>query len=219
MTGYGRKEVDSRRIHLTVEIRSVNNRFIDVQVKVPAVLFGALEPRIKKAVQERCSRGRFDVFIAGAGTARARAGSSSTRRCSVSILQVMKGIKKRYRAGRRPRPRTGSGIPGAGHRGRGKRGYRDGLGCCSEGSARRTGRTGPMRTEEGSALVADMVRRLDMIEQLCRTVQELSPQTVEQARKRMSETLARLLNEQPDPVRVWPRKWRSWRNGPMSPKK
>ena len=59
-----------------------------------------------------------------------------------------------------------------------------------------------MRAEEGSALVEDMRRRLDLIERLMESVRVLSPQTVEHARKRMSETLARLLNEQPDPVRL-----------------
>ena len=59
-----------------------------------------------------------------------------------------------------------------------------------------------MRTEEGTALVGDMVRRLALIEQLMQNVEVLSPQTVELARARMSETLTRLLNEQPDPVRL-----------------
>ena len=43
MTGYGRKEVEAEGIYLTIEIRSVNNRYIDVQVKVPTLAwsFGA----------------------------------------------------------------------------------------------------------------------------------------------------------------------------------
>jgi uncharacterized protein (TIGR00255 family) len=47
-----------------------------------------------------------------------------------------------------------------------------------------------------------MTRRLGLIEQCMLNVQELSPQTVEQARTRMQDALARLLNEQPDPARL-----------------
>jgi uncharacterized protein (TIGR00255 family) len=62
MTGYGRKETGGDAGHFTIEIRSVNNRYIDVQVKVPRGL-SLLELRVKKTVQERCSRGRFDVLV------------------------------------------------------------------------------------------------------------------------------------------------------------
>ena len=59
-----------------------------------------------------------------------------------------------------------------------------------------------MRTEEGNALVADMLERLNTIEGLMHAVEAVAPATVEQARKRMSDTLSKLLAEQPDPVRL-----------------
>jgi len=59
-----------------------------------------------------------------------------------------------------------------------------------------------MRTEEGRALVQDIRQRLETIDRLTRTIRENSSSTVENARKRMNDTLARLLNEQPDPVRL-----------------
>ena len=62
MTGYGRcvKTVNEREF--TVEIRSVNNRYLDCSVKLPRVLSFA-EETIKQAVKATISRGKVDVFI------------------------------------------------------------------------------------------------------------------------------------------------------------
>ena len=62
MTGYGRcvKAVNEREF--TVEIRSVNNRYLDCSVKLPRVLSFA-EETIKQAVKATISRGKVDVFI------------------------------------------------------------------------------------------------------------------------------------------------------------
>lgn len=47
---------------VSFEIRSVNNRYLDVNVRLPRV-YGYLEEKIKKAVQERVSRGKADVYL------------------------------------------------------------------------------------------------------------------------------------------------------------
>ena len=62
MTGYGRavETVNSRQF--TVELRSVNNRYLDCTVKAPRMLsFG--EEAVKQAVKNSISRGKVDVFI------------------------------------------------------------------------------------------------------------------------------------------------------------
>lgn len=62
MTGYGRGkyEIDSREY--TVEIKSVNNRFCDISVKLPRSI-SYLEDKIKKEITSKISRGKIDVFI------------------------------------------------------------------------------------------------------------------------------------------------------------
>lgn len=62
MTGYGRSRVTVNGYEISFEIRSVNNRFLDVNVRLPRV-YAYLEEKVKKAVQERVSRGKADVFI------------------------------------------------------------------------------------------------------------------------------------------------------------
>ncbi|HVG01648.1 MAG TPA: YicC/YloC family endoribonuclease [Nitrospira sp.] len=62
MTGYGKKDLTSKQGGVTVEIRSVNHRFLEVAVRVPRSL-APLEEQIRKAVQQRCLRGRIDVSV------------------------------------------------------------------------------------------------------------------------------------------------------------
>jgi uncharacterized protein (TIGR00255 family) len=62
MTGYGRDVASFHESKITVEIRSVNHRFLDVSTKIPrSLLF--LEDKIKKTVQSFFHRGRIDIYI------------------------------------------------------------------------------------------------------------------------------------------------------------
>ena len=62
MTGYGRAVETVNGREFTVEIRSVNNRYLDCAVKLPrAVSFG--EEAVKQAVKAAISRGKVDVFV------------------------------------------------------------------------------------------------------------------------------------------------------------
>ena len=62
MTGYGRaREVLNKR-DITVEVRSVNNRYLDCTVKMPR-MYAFAEDVVKQHVQKAISRGKVDVFI------------------------------------------------------------------------------------------------------------------------------------------------------------
>ena len=62
MTGYGRaREVLNKR-EITVEVRSVNNRYLDCTVKMPR-MYAFAEDVVKQHVQKAISRGKVDVFI------------------------------------------------------------------------------------------------------------------------------------------------------------
>src|SRR5688572_3141106 len=62
MTGYGRSEVRQDHLALTIEVRSVNHRYLDVALRYPR-LYASLEPRIKQRVSTHVSRGRIDLKI------------------------------------------------------------------------------------------------------------------------------------------------------------
>jgi len=62
MTGYGRAVETVNGREFTVELRSVNNRYLDCSVKLPRMLSFA-EETVKQAVKHTISRGKVDVFI------------------------------------------------------------------------------------------------------------------------------------------------------------
>ena len=62
MTGYGRARQMRNKRDITVEVRSVNNRYLDCTVKMPR-MYTFAEDAVKSCVQKAVSRGKVDVFI------------------------------------------------------------------------------------------------------------------------------------------------------------
>jgi uncharacterized protein (TIGR00255 family) len=62
MTGYGRGEASNGSVAVVVELRSVNNRFRDLQLRCPREYL-PLEPRINNLLKDPFTRGRIDAFI------------------------------------------------------------------------------------------------------------------------------------------------------------
>ena len=62
MTGFGKGEYKADGIEISVEVKTVNNRYLDVAIKSPKI-FNAYEEIIHSAVRERITRGHLDVFV------------------------------------------------------------------------------------------------------------------------------------------------------------
>ena len=62
MTGFGRSEAEIEGKKVTVEIKAVNHRFLDINIRIPRVL-SFTEENIRKIIKERLSRGRIDIFV------------------------------------------------------------------------------------------------------------------------------------------------------------
>lgn len=62
MTGYGRAKEELRGRTITVELRSVNHRYLDCVVKAPRQ-YGFLDEAIKKAAAARIARGKVEIYV------------------------------------------------------------------------------------------------------------------------------------------------------------
>ena len=62
MTGYGKGAYDDGELELTCEMKTVNNRYLDISMKAPRI-FAAYEETAKGIVREKLTRGHADVFI------------------------------------------------------------------------------------------------------------------------------------------------------------
>ena len=82
MTGYGRAVETVNGREFTVELRSVNNRYLDCSVRLPRILSFA-EDGVKQAVKASISRGKVDVFI----TVRAEGGDEATVSLNKAVVE------------------------------------------------------------------------------------------------------------------------------------
>ncbi len=62
MTGFGFSEYQDEKIHLSLDLKSYNNRYLDVICNIPPFL-NPLEPEIREFITSRVGRGRVEVFV------------------------------------------------------------------------------------------------------------------------------------------------------------
>ena len=62
MIGYGRAKLQKESREYIVEIKSVNHKYLDMNIKLPRNLF-CMEDRVRKSISNKISRGKIDVFI------------------------------------------------------------------------------------------------------------------------------------------------------------
>ncbi|MGN0728283.1 YicC/YloC family endoribonuclease [Treponema sp.] len=96
MTGYGFKEAVIDSTQISVEIKSVNSRFLDLSVNIPSFL-NPLEARIRKAVSEKIVRGKVDLTVRvrdSGDSATVTADPAAAKRYFDAIREIAKSIGK-----------------------------------------------------------------------------------------------------------------------------
>ena len=202
MTGYGKKDGTAQQAGVTVEIRSVNHRFLEVAVRVPRSL-AQLEDQIRKAVQQRCLRGRVDVSV-----------SIHSAGGSLKTVQIDQALAKQYHTALKKLQKT-LGLRGAVDISV-LAGFRDIVSIADEPvDAEHLGKTvlrvlggaltdlEKMRKREGDALAKDLTEHLDAIRSAKSAVGERAPELAKAAFERMKGRIESLLHsELPDPARL-----------------
>ncbi len=94
MTGFGRRQGTWSDGTVSVEVRSVNHRFLETSIRLPKSMSG-LEERFKKAIQQYCVRGRVDLTVLLQGS-----------RGSARAVQLDVGLAKQYHQALRTLQRT-----------------------------------------------------------------------------------------------------------------
>ena len=98
MTGYGEGSQNVRGIKITVQIRSLNHRHLDMQLRLPREYL-SFEEEIRKAIREKIARGRIDLFVNRYGA------KPQTRKLEMDeglvgqYIAGLKQLKKRYQLG------------------------------------------------------------------------------------------------------------------------
>ena len=192
MTGYGRAGQVRDGREITVELRSVNNRYLDCTVKMPHLYLFA-EDALKKTVQRSVSRGKVDVFISvdasAADTVKARV-NRELAEWYVAALQEL------------------SGIAGTDLTGQLLTRFPDALTVTKEEAdfaavtadlcavlEEALDAFQSMRAAEGAKLAEDIAARLDTVERLTAQVEARSPETVREYREKLYRRMKEVLED------------------------
>jgi len=93
MTGYGRSKLQFDGKEYTIEIKSVNHRFIDINVKTPRGI-SYLEDKIKKTVLNSINRGKIDVYITSTNIGTSADSVKINKELAQKYIEQLKEIAK-----------------------------------------------------------------------------------------------------------------------------
>ncbi len=194
MTGYGRKKAENDQREVTVEIKSVNHRYLDLNIKVPRI-YSFLEEAVKSTVSSRVSRGKVDVFV----SVFTKDGKD------VKVTPNLELIREYVEALRQVRDTFGladdistmgvAQMPDALSIDKEEPDNEAVQQQVLEVVGQALEEYDAMRRAEGARLCQDIVQRAGRIGQLVDHVEQRSPQTVEEYRKRISARMHELLGD------------------------
>jgi len=192
MTGYGAAKGSSGKLELSVEVKSVNNRYLDSNIKLPRV-FTSFEETLKAIIGENISRGKVDVYI-----------SIDSSNADDIEIKVNQPLVKAYVTALRTiawdnelssdiRVADLTRFPDILQAE--KREVDTDKLCTDLSNVLKEALSDldEMRIREGKKLLSDISARLDEIEKLTETAAELSPKSIEEYRKKLETRMNEIL--------------------------
>ena len=192
MTGYGRGSVTGDGFSASVDLKTVNNRFLDIHLRIGGEL-AALEPLIKKRISSRLSRGRVDVAITFERTR--QIAYELNRPLIAGYVSALREMQQEFQIAGEVDINVVARLPGA------LQPARDALDdTMVEGIERALDEAltelGRMREQEGAALQNEMRERLDKIEALIPVIEAAAGSLAEIYRERLQKRIGELLNRE-----------------------
>ena len=200
MTGYGRGAADGEGFSVSVDLKTVNNRFLDVHLRLGNEL-SALEPSIKRQISSRLSRGRVDVNINLEKTGQA---SYELNRPLISgYVTALRELQSEFSIAGELDINLLARLPGA------LQPARDGLSDAmvagvDKALAAALDELEQMRATEGEALRQEMSDRLERIQTLVPTIEDAAAGLVDAYRARLQKRIGELLSRNGQLVEIDP---------------
>ena len=192
MTGYGRGSVAGDNFSASVDLKTVNNRFLDIHLRIGGEL-SALEPSIKKRISSRLSRGRVDAAVTFERTS--QIAYELNRPLIAGYVGALREMQQEFQIAGEVDINVVARLPGA------LQPARDALDdTMVEGIERALDdaltELERMREQEGAALQNEMRERLDKIEALIPVIEAAAGGLAETYRERLQKRIGELLNRE-----------------------
>src|SRR6185312_6935726 len=200
MTGYGRSSFVGDDFSVSVDLKTVNNRFLDVHLRLSAEIT-SLEATVKRRVNTRLSRGRVDIAVTFERTTQVQ--YELNRPLIAGYVNALRTIQQEFSLPGEPDINIVARLPGA------LQPARDGLEERMVAGVERAvdlalDELEKMREQEGSTLRTEMRERLDRIESLVPVIESAAEGLVENYRTRLNRKIAELVNRGGQTVEIDP---------------
>ena len=192
MTGYGYAKGTAENLEITVEVKSVNNRYLDTSVRMPRSFLFA-EDTVKSAVQKHISRGKVDVFLSLDASAADNMAVRINEPLLKGYLEAVRHIAQEYDLENDLTAVSVSRFPDILTVEKKDLDAEAISAAIAEAVEKALNDFDAMRLREGEKLSADVLSRLENIEALVSTVEKEAPRTVEEYRNRLRTKMAELL--------------------------
>ena len=203
MTGYGRAFVEIEGRQMTVEVKSVNHRFLDLSFRMPRNLM-FLEDAARKAIGARLARGHVDVFV----TYRNLRTDARTVQVDEALFAAYVGALSKLRGALGPDLRDDRTLMGIAHMPdvmtvTEAEEDQDAVRALLEAAlGQALDQLCAMRAREGEAIKADLSGRVDALEGMTAAVEERYPQTVQAYTQRLRAAMEELVGSGADETRL-----------------
>jgi len=189
MTGFGRGTSNGDGYSVAVELKTVNNRFLDIHLRTGNELAG-LEATIRRRIGERLTRGRVDVNINLDRTS--EVSYEVNRPLVAGYIQAMRAMQEEFGLAGEPDVNVLARLPGA------LQASRNGVGEEVNGAIEKALSDAlddlqGMRESEGAALASEMRSLLDEIERHVPVIETLAGEQVVLYRSRVQKRIMELL--------------------------
>ena len=192
MTGYGRAREILNKRDITVEVRSVNNRYLDCTVKMPR-MYAFAEDAVKNSVQKFVSRGKVDVFVTVDASAADVAKVSVNRELAASYRDALQELAEVAGVSANVTPELLSRYPDVLTVTKADEDLETvSADICAVLEQALTAYN-EMRAVEGRKLAEDIGNRLTYIENYTGQVEERSPETVAEYRAKLTARMQEVL--------------------------
>lgn len=192
MTGYGSAKGTVEGLEITVELKSVNNRYLDTSVRLPRSFLFA-EEAIKSEVQSHISRGKVDVFISVDSSAAGDMTVKVNEPLLRGYIEAIRHISEEYSLANDMTALSVSRFPdvlSVEKKDLDAEAISAGICAIAEEALQDFD---AMRQREGAKLRDDVLSRLETIDRLVSAVETEAPKTVAEYRKRLEQKMQEVL--------------------------
>ena len=192
MTGFGRCEIQKESRKFTVELKSVNHRYLDVNIRMPKKL-NFFETAIRTLLKSYANRGKIDIFITYEDISQAQVSVKYNAALAAEYLKYLRQMEEEFGLENDVRVSTLSRYPEVftmEEQSEDEEELWNGLKEALEGAF---GQFVETRKAEGENLKKDILSKLDSLEKEIVFVEERSPQIVAEYRAKLEDKMKELL--------------------------